>query len=169
MPIIEQVMLNCSLEPFDVDIYACVTGPGSFTGVRIAVSTIKGLAHAHNKPCAAVNTLEAAARGVFSPGNIICSLLDAARRGQVYAAAYMDDWALIPPLRAARWKIGGRIKQAQNGAERLFFTGDGAGIHMPALKGGDGEYPVCASGSVLSASAALAAQLAFEAAGRRNC
>lgn len=163
MPIIEQVMLNCSLEPFDVDIYACVTGPGSFTGVRIAVSTIKGLAHAHNKPCAAVNTLEAAARGVFSPGNIICSLLDA-RRGQVYAAAYMDDWALIPPCALPVGKLAGELNKLRMG-RKIIFTGDGAGIHMPALKG-EMENIQFAPQGVSYQRAALAAQLAFEAAGR---
>lgn len=85
------VMLDDALKLFgadidDVDLYAVTTGPGSFTGVRIGVTTVKGLAFAKNKPCVEVSSLEAVAynQSTFS---IICPLMDA-RRNQFYYSLF---------------------------------------------------------------------------------
>lgn len=71
----------------DTDLFVCTHGPGSFTGVRIAVSTIKGLAMAANKPIVGVSSLEALAALSFLPFSTVCAMLDA-QNGQIYAAAY---------------------------------------------------------------------------------
>ena len=70
-----------------IDLLACTTGPGSFTGVRIGVSTVKGLALATGKPIVGVSTLEALAMNAFPSRRLICPLLDA-RKNQVYAGLY---------------------------------------------------------------------------------
>lgn len=161
MPVIEQALDNCGIEISQIDVFACSTGPGSFTGVRIAVSTVKGLAHAFGKPCAAVNTLEAAARGIYSPGNLVCALLDA-RRGQVYAAAYSDGKELIPPCALPVEELAEKLRSL--GKDRkIIFAGDGAPVHMTALTGlldnallapPDISYQRAASAAVLAAEAA---------------
>ena len=50
LPVIEQILKISETEIDDIDLYACSTGPGSFTGVRIGVATLKGMAYGKNKP-----------------------------------------------------------------------------------------------------------------------
>ncbi len=73
-------------EPETPDLYAVTLGPGSFTGVRIGASTVKGLALATGRPATGVSTLEALAWNGL-PAERICPMLDA-QRGQVYTALY---------------------------------------------------------------------------------
>ena len=61
LPVIEQLLKISETAVSEIDCFACSTGPGSFTGVRIGVSTIKGMAYGKNKPCVSVSTLEALA------------------------------------------------------------------------------------------------------------
>ena len=87
LPALEKLFLLTGLTAERVDLLVCTTGPGSFTGVRIGVSTIKGLALATGKPIVGVSTLEALAMNVFPSRRLICPLLDA-RKNQVYAGLY---------------------------------------------------------------------------------
>jgi tRNA threonylcarbamoyladenosine biosynthesis protein TsaB len=85
-------LVHCVLEiagfgVADLDGLAVTIGPGSFTGLRIGISTIKGLAHALDKPVVGVSTLKALAWQCGQTSYLICPLLDA-RKGEVYAAAY---------------------------------------------------------------------------------
>ena len=78
--------VGSSLE--EIDGYAVAVGPGSFTGIRIGMSTIKAFAFAHNKPVAPVSNLEALALKLRLPqSRLLCPILDA-RRGEVYAALF---------------------------------------------------------------------------------
>lgn len=88
MPLVEQVLVSVNMDVTEIDIFSCVAGPGSFTGVRIGVCAIKGLAQANNKPCYAVNTLDCLKENV-PYFKTVCPILDA-RRGQVYSAVYED-------------------------------------------------------------------------------
>lgn len=87
LPMAEDMLKNAELSLKDVDMYAVAHGPGSFTGIRIGVSTVKGLAWASNKPCVGVSTLEAMAWHGLSAGGYICPVMDA-RRNQVYNALF---------------------------------------------------------------------------------
>lgn len=74
----------------DVELYAVASGPGSFTGLRIGIATIQGLAFVHRRRAIGVSALEAlayAASAAFAPGTIIAAMIDAHRR-EVFAAAY---------------------------------------------------------------------------------
>lgn len=75
----------------DIGLFACAAGPGSFTGVRIGVSLIKGLAYPQNKPCAGVSTLEALAYNLHITARdaLIVPVMDA-RRSQFYNALFLD-------------------------------------------------------------------------------
>ena len=77
---------NLNIDIEDIDLFVAVTGPGSFTGIRIGVTVVKALAMSLNKPIVAVNTLEALSFGVFSDKNKI-PLIDA-RGERVYYGVY---------------------------------------------------------------------------------
>ena len=87
LPMAEDMLKNAELTLRDVDLFAVAHGPGSFTGVRIGVSTVKGLAWALDKPCVGVSTLEAMAWNGAAAGGFVCPVMDA-RRSQVYNALF---------------------------------------------------------------------------------
>ena len=82
MPMVEAVLRLSAKTLDDVDCLAVSAGPGSFTGVRIGVSCVKGLAMARNIPCAGVSTLRAMAENARDMDGIVCAVMDA-RCGQV--------------------------------------------------------------------------------------
>lgn len=95
-------MLNRTVA--EVDLLAVANGPGSFTGIRIGVSTIKGLAFANNLPCVGVSTLMAMAYQLRGLCGVVCPVLNA-RRNQVYTALFrlnekedLDRTEKEPPL-----------------------------------------------------------------------
>lgn len=87
LPMIESVLRSAEWEIDDVDLFAVSNGPGSFTGVRIGISTVKGLAFGKNIPCAGVSTLHALAYNLRECEGIICPVMNA-RRSQVYNALF---------------------------------------------------------------------------------
>ena len=87
LPMAEAVMEKSRVPLDAIDLVAVTAGPGSFTGVRIGVSVITGLAFGRNKPCVGVSTLEALAEGLSPLGGLLCPVMDA-RRNQVYNAIF---------------------------------------------------------------------------------
>ena len=95
LPMVETVLKTAGFSVDDVDLFACSVGPGSFTGVRSGVATVKGLAFGKNKPCIGVSTLEALALNAVPFDGIICPVMNA-RRGQVYNALFRyENEALV--------------------------------------------------------------------------
>ena len=91
MPMIESLLQISEHTISDLDAVAVNAGPGSFTGVRIGVSAVKGLAFAEKLPCIPISTLESMAENVAAaPDAVICSLMDA-RCQQVYTALFEKD------------------------------------------------------------------------------
>ncbi len=118
------------ISPGEIDLFAVTSGPGSFTGLRIGISIIKGLAFAQNKPCAAVSTLEALA--MSAECGIVASVLDA-RRNHVYGALFQksesgllrltqDD--ILPAEQFC--EIAVQATQKYNYCNRIICMGDGA-------------------------------------------
>lgn len=88
MPMVENMCGACRLSVRDADIFAVSNGPGSFTGVRIGISALKGMAAALGKPCMGVSTLAAMAENLRLPFDFYsCAVMDA-RRNQVYNAVF---------------------------------------------------------------------------------
>lgn len=87
LPLIDWTLKNNNLKISDLHLFSCTLGPGSFTGVRIALSTIKGVALATHKPAVGVSTLNALALNVDPTDKLICAVNDAGR-GQVYTASF---------------------------------------------------------------------------------
>jgi tRNA threonylcarbamoyladenosine biosynthesis protein TsaB len=91
LPAVEEICNMSRLELKDMDLFVCTIGPGSFTGVRIGLSTVKGFALSTGKPVVAVSTLEALALNLSGSPYMVCPMLDA-RKQHVYTALYrMDD------------------------------------------------------------------------------
>lgn len=88
LPMIEASLKLLKLSVDDIDLFACSAGPGSFTGVRIGVATIKGLAFGRGKPCAGVSSLEALAYNMAGVEGIACPVMNA-RRSQLYNALFV--------------------------------------------------------------------------------
>jgi tRNA threonylcarbamoyladenosine biosynthesis protein TsaB len=89
---LEQLLAQASVTLPEIDCFAAGAGPGSFTGVRVALTAAKGLAEVQHKPVAAVSNLRALAAFGSAPKRVV--LLDA-RRGEVYAAVYGADLELL--------------------------------------------------------------------------
>ncbi len=90
MPVIKQLMNEVGLQPSELDRIAVANGPGSFTGIRIGLTTAKTLAWSLNIPVVAMSSLELVAHNGFYFDGLICPFFDA-RRGQVYTGLYQKD------------------------------------------------------------------------------
>jgi tRNA threonylcarbamoyladenosine biosynthesis protein TsaB len=91
---LENLLRRANLAIRDIDCFAAASGPGSFTGVRVGLTAIKGLAEATNKPVAPVSNLRALASFGTEPYRAI--ILDA-RRGEVYTAIYNENLDIVSP------------------------------------------------------------------------
>jgi tRNA threonylcarbamoyladenosine biosynthesis protein TsaB len=124
---IEEVMLAAEKKYSDLQAIAISKGPGSYTGLRIGVSTAKGLCYALDIPLIGVNTIEAMASGliesVYIPDSgILIPMLDA-RRMEVYTGIYRKDLSVIEPVSA---KIVDIDSFSEYNDQELFLFGDGA-------------------------------------------
>lgn len=97
LPMVRSLLTSCALTEDDIDLFSCTVGPGSFTGVRIGVSLIKGLAFGRGKPVAAVSALEALAESLVPLDGLLCPVMDA-RRGQVYNALFRCEGGVLSRL-----------------------------------------------------------------------
>ncbi len=93
---IDALLALCGTALDAVDAFAASIGPGSFTGLRVGVATVKGLAFGSARPVAAVSTLAALACAAGAQGDTVAAILDA-RRGEVYAGVYELTQALPSP------------------------------------------------------------------------
>ena len=91
---LQQFLVRNRVELSDIDCFAAASGPGSFTGVRIGLACVKGLADALGKPAAGVSNLRALASLGTRPRRAV--IIDA-RRGEVYAAVYDDAGRVVSP------------------------------------------------------------------------
>lgn len=142
MPMIEQMLYQAEIELSDIDCFAAAAGPGSFTGVRIGVATVKALAHAAGKPCVAVSTLQALANNVACFDGIICPIMDA-RRNQVYNALFKgESMERITEDRAI--SMDDLLSELKETEGKIIFNGDGVAVFADKIKEELGERAVFA-------------------------
>ena len=133
MPMVDASLFHAGCTLAEMDAVAVVTGPGSFTGVRIGVATARGLAHGSGKPCIGVNALEALSLSAGSFDGVICPIQDA-RAGQVYGAAFMRGDRLLPDAPMKLEDFLAAAEKAAPGQEgRFLFVGDGAAVHRESI------------------------------------
>ncbi|MBP5662377.1 MAG: tRNA (adenosine(37)-N6)-threonylcarbamoyltransferase complex dimerization subunit type 1 TsaB, partial [Clostridia bacterium] len=126
LPLLDQALAQTGLSVQDMDALACVAGPGSFTGVRIGVCTLKGLAMGANKPCAAVNTLDCLRENLPFETRV-CPILDA-RRGEVYTAVYERGARVCGPDALNVEELAARLA-----GKDTVFLGDGVPVYKEKL------------------------------------
>ncbi len=125
LPIIDNVLTSCGKNIADVELFAVSVGPGSFTGVRIGVSAVKGLAF-DGRPVAAVSTLEALAENIGADG-VICPLMDA-RRGVFYNALFRRENGVLTRLTEDRAISAEELSAELSGMGNVHTCGDGAAL-----------------------------------------
>lgn len=135
MPMVDAALEMSGMTLADMDALGAVVGPGSFTGVRIGVSTVKALAHAADKPCVAVDALEALAANVTAFDGVVCPILDA-RAQQVYGAMFQNGERVLEDVVEKLTLFLDRVEAAGKDA---LFLGDGAPGFEAAIRERLGE------------------------------
>ena len=124
LPALHHLLRLSRIEPDEIDLFACTMGPGSFTGLRVGASTVKGLALATGKPIAGVSSLEALAFNIEGREIPVCPMLDA-RKGQVYTALYRTGQDYT--LETMKGERVTDVRQFLRGIdEEVIFVGDGS-------------------------------------------
>ncbi|HOR86619.1 MAG TPA: tRNA (adenosine(37)-N6)-threonylcarbamoyltransferase complex dimerization subunit type 1 TsaB [Bacillota bacterium] len=156
MGIIDDLFGKSGVEPSEIDLYACSAGPGSFTGLRIGASIIKGMAQTFGKPVAGVPTLDALAYNLYNCTGLICPMLDA-QRGAVYSSLYSwEKGSLIKQENLSVILINDLIKIIKDKDMPTTFLGDGALLFGDDLKKGLREYYVAPADSLLPRASSCA-------------
>lgn len=159
LPMVDTALKACGLTPAQLDLYAVTNGPGSFTGLRIGLAAVKGLAFPRETLCAPVSTLEALAAAHTGEGTVLCAL--DARRAQVYSAAFdlaTHSRLLEDDARA----VADLADFVENCKKPLFFVGDGASLCYNKYGSVPGvlQAPAALRGGRAAAVALVAKQMA---------
>ena len=127
MPMIDALLKSTQTTLEEIDLFAVSCGPGSFTGLRIGIACVKGLAYGTGKPCAPVSTLEGLCRNLEGCEGTLCAVMDA-RRGQVYTAACTDGSFDKPLLADCAISLEELAEKLQNMPKPIHLVGDGAAM-----------------------------------------
>lgn len=128
MPMINAMLSDSEQSLESIDCFAVTVGPGSFTGLRIGIAAVKGMAYGTAKPCVGVSALHCAALGVAHIKGIICAAMDA-RCNQVYNAVFRSDGVNLTRLCDDRALMLDELKaelEAEYANENIVFVGGGA-------------------------------------------
>lgn len=135
LPMVEQLLSVSGVSLDEIGLIGVAAGPGSFTGLRIGMAAVKGLAWAKDVPCAPCSTLEAMAWNAVGIRGEICVAMDA-RRGQIYNARFHSDTQritrLCPDRAIALSDLCSELSQTQS--EEQLVLGDGAQLCYTELK-----------------------------------
>lgn len=127
MPVISDVMKHSETSLDEIDLCAVVTGPGSFTGVRIGVAAAKGLCFNLGIPCVGVSTLEAMAYNLACVKGYVCAIMDA-RCSQVYTATFRCGSGVERLMEDRTISISELIEHFKTLDGDVYILGDGAGL-----------------------------------------
>ncbi|MCD8181628.1 MAG: tRNA (adenosine(37)-N6)-threonylcarbamoyltransferase complex dimerization subunit type 1 TsaB [Firmicutes bacterium] len=160
MVMIEQLLGDLDLTVRDIDIFAAAVGPGSFTGLRIGVATVKALAHAAGKRVVSVGTLEALAYNVPYAEHIIVPIMDA-RRDNVFTASYIWDGEFKEIGAPEAVTIRECVESCGNFLDTI-FVGDGVKVHRDYINERLGERAIFPHGAALNSRASSVAAIALD-------
>jgi len=160
MPMVSELMSSLELKPSDIDVFAASSGPGSFTGLRIGITTIKAMAYAVKKPVIGVPTLDALAYNIPVTESLICPIMDA-RNNQVYTALYRRERGTLTNITEYLGVPIPEIVEIIKGKnQKVIFVGDAVEIHKEFIGEELGDMCEFAPGSLLFQRASSVAQAA---------
>ncbi len=160
LPMIEAALKVCDLKAADIDLYAVTTGPGSFTGLRIGMGVVKGMASVNNTPCIGVSSLKALARCVPLEG-VIIPVFDARRR-QVYGAVIDGDNVIAEDF----CELVDYLKPfIENTTKNVYFVGDGKTLCYNVYKDAENVKPNNIETPCIAMGACFLAMKEYETAG----
>lgn len=172
LPMIDTLLKVVEADVEAVDLFAVANGPGSFTGLRIGLATVKGLAHACNKPVVGVSTLLALAYNLPHCDGLVAPILDA-RRDQVYTAVYQWENGVIKThTEPCAVSIDSLLDILQKAGQKAVFLGDGIARFGDRIRETLGSMAYFAPGSAAlqrASSVAAAAQTIYAAGGAVAC
>ncbi len=159
--LIESILVAARCSVTNLDGIAVSIGPGSFTGLRIGLSTVKGLAYGRQCPVVGVSTLWANAARVTDFAGIVCSLLDA-RKKEVYVSFFRRSREALARLTEDTLApLSVAIEQARHlaGAAPCLFVGEGAKVYEDALNASFANNGLCCAGDRYPSLASAVARL----------
>ena len=134
MPMVDNALTQADIKIEEIDAFCVNAGPGSFTGIRIGVAAVKGLALCNDKPCAGVSTLESAAYN-FIDENCLVSVSMDARCNQVYTALFRcENSKVIRICDDKAISIDDLCEELSDYNEKIYLAGDGAELCFNAFK-----------------------------------
>lgn len=139
MPLIDKILKECNITLKDINAIACCVGPGSFTGVRIGVSTVKAFCDVNNTPLVSVNSLESLAYNTLNSNykkdtDIVCSIIDA-KNDNVYFGIFKEENNFFVPLEDLSAKNISEVLEIleKYSNKEILFVGDGGVAHKYSI------------------------------------
>ncbi|MGO1469714.1 MAG: tRNA (adenosine(37)-N6)-threonylcarbamoyltransferase complex dimerization subunit type 1 TsaB [Tissierella sp.] len=133
MPMIKEVLDNIDIKIEDIDLYTVAVGPGSFTGLRIGITTVKSFSHLFNKPIIGVSTLESLAYNLSGSHATIMPILDA-RRDRIYTALYKFDGPQIIEIEGSQILEIKDLKEKLKSFDNIAVNGAGSIAYKEEIK-----------------------------------
>jgi len=155
--LIDKVLKSTDLDLMRLDGFCLTTGPGSFTGLRVGASILKGLLLATSKPYVKIDTLEAIALQATPTSNKICAILDA-RKKEIYSAYFFENDGVLERLTPDRALSPSQLCQEITGP--TVFIGNGLSLYGPLLTSELGRKLILTQNKITDTVAACAARLA---------
>ena len=130
---VEELLKDCEVDINDVDGFVVSKGPGSFTGLRIGMATVKGLSMGSNKPYVSISSLDALAYSLLNFDGLICPIMDALR-DSVFTCIYKNiDGKLTKVIDYSALSLEELATKLNSLGEKVIFTGDGVYKHKDYL------------------------------------
>lgn len=130
---VEELLKDCEVDISEVDGFVVSKGPGSFTGLRIGMATVKGLSMGSNKPYVSISTLDGLAHSLITFNGVICPIMDALR-DSVYTCLYKNVNGELTKLREYdALSLDDLVAEIKANGEEVIFTGDGLSKHREFL------------------------------------
>ena len=133
IPLIEKMLRDTEWGIEDIEGIAVSTGPGSFTGIRIGVSTARALAQCLKIPLVGIASLDSLIYGIASKGILVCPIIDALRK-EVYTSLYRGDRRIIPYKLIFIDELLEFVKKIKKKDEKIVFLGEACDLYEDKIK-----------------------------------